>query len=231
MGTMVTVSFSLLTVALLLAGCSTGSLYGKPSLGGLAPDDAIVIMAHDDAPAQEGKLVACARRELKGSRWANRIVAPDEFRRLALTNPGQQPRSHADWAELAREPLFQERIASLNLRYLIVLDEEYWKSPSRWDWTFDPRGVFFGGGVFVLVNWDVSSRMSAQIFDLPNARSAGSLTAFGSGTSRVFFMQVLLVVPLPLAGWPSFPEGVACRKLGEGVSEALLGNQSSETRD
>jgi len=41
----VTVSFSLITVALLLAGCSTGFRYGTPSLAELAPDDAIAIVA------------------------------------------------------------------------------------------------------------------------------------------------------------------------------------------
>jgi hypothetical protein len=224
MGTTVTVSFSLITVALLLTGCSTGWPSSKPSLGGLAPDDAIAIIAHDDARAQEGKLVACARRELKGSRWAKRIVAPDEFRRLALTNPSQRPRSHDDWAELARDPSFQERIAGLNLRYLIVVKSRYWKSPSTWNAAPNPASLV------IWADWDVYSEMSAQIVDLPNARHAGMWSATGSGTSSGGVILVYLVVPIPWVK-PSFPEGVACSKFGEGVSKAFWGNEFPETRD
>ena len=210
MVTMVSVSFSLITVALLLVGCSAGRLFSTGPVAELAPDDAIATilvqpLADSSARAREGKLITCARRELEERRWADRIVAPDEFRPLALTEPGQQPRSSDDWVELARDPSFQERIAGLNLRYLIVVDERYWKRSSRWDWTFDPRGVLLGGGLFFWATWEVSSEMHAQIVDLRNARHEG--------------------------GRPSFPEPAACSKFGEGVSEALLGNISSENRE
>jgi hypothetical protein len=225
MRTMVTVSFSLITAALLLAGCSTGSVYRKSFLGGLAPDEAIAIIADGDARAEERKLAACAGRELKGNRWASRIVAPHEFRRLALTNPSQQPRSPDDWAELARDPLFRERIASLNLRYLIVLDERHSKSSSQWDYVISAKCC----GALIFAHWDVISEMSAAIVDLRKAEHLGAIEANSRGKSSVGAL-VFFVIPLPF-GKPSFPEGVACRKLGEGVAEALLGNKSSQTRD
>jgi len=85
--------------------------------------------------------------------------------------------------------------------------------------------------MFLLATWDVNSQMSAHILDLHEARHAGSLTASGRGRSNLLFLQVLLVVVLPVGGNPSFPEPVACSKLGEGVAEALLGNKSSENKE
>lgn len=215
----------LLTVGLLaaLGGCSKGWVrYDRLASVSLEPDQAVTIIldrppANDSAREQEHKLANCVREGLGGRRWAGRIVPADEFRRVALKNLSLDsvPPIDTAWASFTGDPTFKEWIAGSGLRYLISVSGQDTKGPTRGVGEANPF-VVFGSA------WQVSSLMKAIIVDIVNARHVGTVEARAEGESSVGVL-FLGLLPIPI-GNASFPEGIACRKLGDGVAEILLAN-------
>jgi hypothetical protein len=216
-----TIVLQLITATLLSAGCSKGVLsYERYSPATLAPGDAIAIIlaqpAADNAANRQDRslernLTDCARRGLYGRRWAGRIVDSEELRHFMLPIVGPEPVS----AKSVRDPSTQQQLSKSGLRYLVLVGGSYSKGPKRFS-----GGGAMGAGAFGL-EWEVYSRMDADIIDLQNGHRMGSVAAYAHGTS-VGGVALLAVLPIPLAK-PSFPESVACRKLAEGVGRILLG--------
>jgi len=79
-------------------------------------------------------------------------------------------------------------------------------------------GGFGCGGV---VLWDRTSRFSASILDLKQARQDVEIRA--SATGKVGFFAVFIIPLLPIL---SFTESHACADLGEGIARFLTGEHT-----
>jgi len=75
------------------------------------------------SPSKENKFVTCITKAIREAHPTVRFVPPDEFRQVAFSDltPENIPPEDWTWDRLAEDPGFQERIAPLDLRYLIVV--------------------------------------------------------------------------------------------------------------
>jgi hypothetical protein len=65
----------------------------------------------------------------------------------------------------------------------------------------------------ILLIWEPWYSMSASVLDSAYARSVGTATGKARGTSWAMIFPPFVI--------PSFPEGPACRKFGEGVVRVI----------
>ena len=167
--------------------------------------------------AVEGELVGCIRDGIRRAHPELRVVPPDEFRRLAFPDlaPEAAPRSPQYLGMLLDSAAFRERIAPLNLHYLIAISGE-----TRVKQTGGavagtapaPGGAFLVGGWI----WNRDTRLVASILDLKVTGAPAEMGATAQGTA-----WLVLIEGLPL-GAPAFTEGRACAELGDKVARYLV---------
>jgi hypothetical protein len=229
----------LVAVAVLAAaasGCSTAtwSLH-RPDRVELGAEDAVaILLVH--APesqytrAQESDVTTCIESALREKYPKVRLVAADEVRTSAFagTEPEAIPSDSGFWDEFLAQTETRPRLAPLGLRFLIPVTVVEEQSPARGA-VRTTRGTMLVG---VVREWDVWSRMKADILDLAQARRAGTVESTGHGQS---YYGVGIgygpppIIPLPSANFAQ-PEGPACRELGNGVRAFFTGEAPPSPR-
>ncbi len=215
-------TLGVLALAVLGVGCTTGSMYHtRLTPTDLAPEDAITVIQVQSGEQEysdklEKKVVGCIKDALEDTHPTVRVVPPEEFRRVAFPDltPGDILSGDAsgEWEQLTKDPAFATRIAPLDLRYLIIVsggtttDTKFRTAPNAPIWW---------------VGFDKQSDFRARIIDLKQRREAGTVRAFASGETT------WIIPPFPLV-LPAFPEGRACRELGEEVAKFLAGEKLPE---
>jgi hypothetical protein len=131
----------LLTVVTLATGCplivpmpgSVDTYHYGSAAAGLQHDDGIVVFVVArgtwDRELDEN-VISCTREAMQKMPLAPRIVAADTSLRNAFH--GLQGREYAR-QELAADPSFQEHIATLNLRYALLVSIERGEHPREWE--------------------------------------------------------------------------------------------------
>src|SRR5262245_19152161 len=117
----------LASASLIAAGCSTGwSSQERLAAAGLEPTDTITVIlqpapTRESSPNLETKVAKCIRGALLKSHPTIRMISGDEALRSWLGDhtPDSLPGDAGSWERLARDPDFQNRVASLGARYLI----------------------------------------------------------------------------------------------------------------
>ena len=209
--------FWLVSLAVVGVGCTKTHKYANryfPTNPG--PDDAITIVldqlpAEEDATSTEeleANMVGCIRDELEDTHPTLRMVAPDELRRVAFSDLTPEEIRLSDWSW--DDPLFQERIAPLGLRYLIRVTVSEWKDKPK----------------FIPFLWAQKrhATMRADIVDLMHTRMAGSIDAAANNSTAAGIVVAGgggMAVAFPWVQFPSTPRKHACSKLGEGIAEIL----------
>lgn len=207
-----------------MAGCSTtGSPVasqgpGDPGANGSAGESVTVLLNYFglEGRAIEGELVGCIRDGIRRAHPALRVVPPDEFRRLAFPDmaPDAAPRSPQYLGILLDNATFRERIAPLNLHYLVAIGGETHVKETGGAVAGaapGPGGAFlFGAWV-----WKRDTRLVASILDLKQGGSAAEMNTTARGTA-----WLVLIQGLPL-GAPAFTEAKACAALGNKVARYL----------
>ncbi len=216
---------TMVMLALAMTGCSaTGAKRASRGPEGqavtLSGDESVTALLNYfglEGRAIEGELVGCIRDGIRRARPELRVVLPDEFRRLAFPDlaPEAAPRSAQYLGMLLDNASFRERIAPLNLHYLIAIGGE--TRVKQWGGAIAgsapaPAGAFlFGAWV-----WDRDTRLVASILDLKQSGSAVEISATAQGRA-----WLVLVEGLPL-GAPAFTEANACARLGDKLSQFLV---------
>lgn len=222
----------LLAVAVLAAaasGCSTAtwSLH-RPDRIELGPQDAVAVLLvrapeSQYSRIQESDVTACINSALRKKYPTVRLVAADEVRQSAFagTEPEAILSDSAFWEEFLAQTETLRRLAPLGLRFLIPVTVVEEKSPAR-GVVRTVQGPMLVG---VVREWDVWSRMKADILDLAEARKAGTVESTGHGQSYYgvgIGYSPPPIIPLPTANFAQ-PEGPACRELGNGVRAFFTG--------
>src|SRR5215468_4103277 len=113
-----------------VAGCSATTPPIANAPGALLPaGEAVTVFLNYfglEGRAVEGELVGCIRDGIRRAHPELRVVPPDDFRRLAFPDlpPDAAPRSPHYLGMLLDNAAFRERIAPLNLHYLIAIGGE-----------------------------------------------------------------------------------------------------------
>ena len=218
----------LLTIGLLGGGCVSAQVSElREHAREIDPGEAVTILLHyhsrqPSAEAREGEarqveeeIVGCVSTIVRRAHPTLRIVPPDEFRRVAFPDlpAAAAPRSPEYISLLLDHPVFRERIARLNLRYVIAIGGATTMA--------DAGGVVAPvpspRGVLIFKAWDRSSRLAAAVLDLKEARSARIAEVEAAG--RGWFVGFLL----PIGVFPTFTETQVCEDLGQRIAQFLSG--------
>ena len=145
-------------------------------------------------------LIFSSSREARGALFAGNAL--DEIPR--------EPEELLSWAI---EPESSERLDSLQLRYLVVLDGNSWASEGK-----------FGGGGFLFIaaaaySWSRHSYLRATVLDVAHRRIAGQLSVSDGGLVMAG-VAIYVIVPVPFFAAPD-PESQTCTKLGEGLARFI----------
>jgi hypothetical protein len=162
----------------------------------------------------EEEVAGCIGKAIAAVQPTVRLVPAEEFRRVAFPalTPLEIPHGGQQWIEQAADAAFRARIASLDLRYLIIVE-----GSTNQDWQFQTAGSFskYTAGAAWLTGERASS-YSATIVDVKRRSEVGRVDVRARGRSTI----VILPLPVPII---SPTEARACNDLGERVANFLFG--------
>jgi len=141
------------------------------------------------------------------------VIPPDEFRQTAFPDLSPEKTITGNWDNLLKDNAFKERITSLNLRYLILIEEE--------KGSIDGEKLEIDGGgeaIWGVVEDEYYTKFFAKIIDLTThgtvaTVTGGAITSDATGICLVYFFPIPFYVP------PGPTYSNACEQLGENVAK------------
>lgn len=200
----------LLATSLWLAACTSVTIdeyqSGSPTL---AAEEIIVVLGRRHSPDYETEpdLISCVGKLIAGG--ANKINVIDEKAFTDALYPWFEPRMAplklSRLSALKAQPLLQQKMQELKVRYMIWIDGN-----TRTTKSSGAIGCAIGiggGGCFGFGSWDEKSDYEASIWDYQQQKLMGKISADAHGTS---YMPAL-VIPVPLL---ARVQSNACKGLG-----------------
>jgi hypothetical protein len=196
---------------LLLASCMHARVEESREMNTqITKEEAIVILAKpqiEGAGAEDG-FMDCVSDQLADGKQAIRVHGNDEFvdQMFPWFEPGTAPAKPEAVATLLARPGVGEKVASTGVRYVVWLDGQTVKT--------DGGGSIACGaapgaaGCLGFGWWEKESDYEATVWDLKQAKSAGSVETNVTGTSAI----VGAVVPLPFI---ARVQSAACNRLAD----------------
>jgi hypothetical protein len=159
-------------------------------------------------------LFRCATRELRQRFPTLRLIGQAEFVKIAFPDldPQAAPVSPSSLQLLLDNATLRQRIATLNLRYVVYGGSE--NDIKTVSLGFGCAGGFGGGVCFGEGAWQKQSHYDLLVLDLKHQRES---RAAGSAGGTSWFYAVL---PL-FVGWKSPTEAHACEAIGRDVFRLL----------
>lgn len=217
---------------LAVAGCApTGPVATTPSATQApasaasveAPPHAIAILflhEFDFAPnvqniTEEDRIVQCVAGAIRGEVPKQRIVSFDAFRRAAFPELPREaaPRSPEYLTHLLKDPTFTERVAPLELRYLLFVGGR-----THVDQVASDVSCVVGyryGSCVGYWEWEKTSHIAASLMDV---RSTATAKAFKTTQAGTAWLALIHIFPV---GMPAATESAACTDIGRRVGRFL----------
>ncbi|GMU69557.1 MAG: hypothetical protein KF790_08340 [Steroidobacteraceae bacterium] len=212
---------SLIGVAALLTlgGCMQARIEESRELPtSITSDEAVVVLAKPqvEGAGAEDDFMDCVSNSLAGGRRALRVHPNDAFvdSMFPWFEPGTAPARPEAVATLLARPGVSERIAASGVRYIVWLDGATRRT--------DGGGSLACGaapgaaGCIGFGWWEKESDYQATIWDLREAKSAGTVGTNVTGTSAI----IGAVVPLPFI---ARVQGTACNRLAGQLRKFFVG--------
>lgn len=206
--------------AVLLSGCMQARVEESREMPThIAKGEAVVILAKpqvEGAGAEDG-FMDCVSNELKGGK-ANIIVhGNDEFvdAMFPWFEPGTAPAKPEAVTALLTRPGVSEKVAASGVRYVVWLDGSTQKT--------DGGGSIACGaapgaaGCIGFGWWEKESAYEATVWDLKQAKTAGSVGTNVTGTSAI----IGAVVPLPFI---ARVQSAACNRMADQLRSFFTGD-------
>ena len=233
-------ALALLVISIAGVGCTTAWIQERRlAPTGLASQDTIAVVLSSALPLRdeqlselENKVTGCIHDALSQAHPDIRLIFPKEFRKLAFPDLtlDQIPWDYFSWQSVLRNPAFHDKIAPLGLRYVLAVNTQEGSRLTDVEWAA-ATSMLGGPGPTLSWSWDHSVLMQTIVVDARHHLVAGAVQAYASGKSGAGVSLVTLRIPLLLPhGMPSFPFGVVCRGLGEGLAKFLTDENPEETR-
>lgn len=167
------------------------------------------------ASALETQLENCVEAAVREARLPLSVMPAATFRRGVFPNLAEEeaPQSLRSYEELLQSEDFVRRVASVGVRYLVLVRAKQHRTESG---GIGCVGGYGGGACLGLVTWDKRIQLDAELLDLSRQRKCPQqLGAEATGQS---WFAMALVFPL---GMPSDPTASACEKLAARAAAAL----------
>ncbi|NIM29685.1 MAG: hypothetical protein GTO67_12920 [Gammaproteobacteria bacterium] len=185
----------------------------------VAPGEGVAVVGERGVDDDSGR-PDCVREEIekaaKDMQHDLNIISVSQFQQTLYPwfDPVRRPESIDALEALLRDPEVQDRIASLNLRYLITVSGEEISGELE-----GPAIPHLLGGV---ATWHESIELRADVWDLTSGTTAGKVTvdASGDGGFVGYALYGLWLAPLP--------NGAACRGLGRTLAALIAGAELPE---
>ena len=223
-----TVSASILRSAgslacfVLVSGCMTATLEESRNLDTqIAAHEAVVLLAkpHVEGTSAEDGFMDCVGDKI-ARRAGIRVQANNDFQDTMFPwfEPSTAPQRPEGVAQLLSRPAVRQRIEENGVRYIVWVDglTRQTDSGGSISCAIGPGG----GGCIGFGWWEKESDYDAIVWDLQEAKSAGSVSTNVTGTSAL----VGAIVPLPFI---ARVQGTACDRLAEQLSAFLHGQDAS----
>lgn len=209
-----------------LCGCAhtyTRFSESREAATGIESGERIAIIlgaGNTSAPSEsdEKDIESCLAEAMRAEEPKLAIVPSEEFRRAAFPGISFQdsPRNIEALLPLLTDAEQRERMASLKLRYLVILRTFTDIT------TTTPLGGDYAFGIGVIGRTGIKdSQVTAEILDLKEARQSGKLIAHASGKTG-FGALVLLIVPIPTNYYYAPTEWKACDSLGRATARFIM---------
>ncbi len=217
--------FAVSVAGFCLTGCMTAKIEESRELQTqITSDEAVVILAKpqiEGAAAEDG-FMDCVANQLGNGKQGLRVQGNDDFvdRLFPWFEPGTAPTRAEGVAAVLQQPGVSEAVASTGVRYVVWLDGGTRKT--------DGGGSLACGaapgaaGCIGFGWWEKESAYEATIWDIKQAKSAGSVGTNVTGTSAI----VGAVVPLPFI---ARVEGTACNRLADQLKSFFVGGEAPAT--
>ena len=203
----------------LLSGCVASRIeQSRDAATGIMSNEAIVLLgraSYNEKQAEEG-FTECIADILSQGDNPIRLIDQKQFRDdlYPWFEPRTAPTSADELGKLFNQPGVQDRISSVNVRYLAWIDGD--------TITIDSGGSMsctistFGGGCFGMSYWEEDASYEAAIWDLKEMTSTGQISADANGTSYI----AGLIIPIPILARPG---NAACKGLAKQLREFIVG--------
>ena len=206
----------------LASGCMTAQLEESRSLAThIADDEAVVLLAkpHVEGTSAEDNFMDCVGDKI-ARRSGIRVQPNNDFQDSMFPwfEPSTAPQRPEGMAQLLSRPAVRQRMEESGVRYIVWVDglTRQTDSGGSISCAIGPGG----GGCIGFGWWEKESDYDAIVWDLQNAKSAGSISTNVTGTSAL----VGVIVPLPFI---ARVQGTACDRLAEQLGGFLQGTDWS----
>ena len=205
-------------IAALASACMTAKLEESRSMAtAIADGEAVVLLAkpHVEGASAEDDFMDCVGDKM-AKQSGIRVQGNDEFQDQMFPwfEPSTAPQRPEGVAQLLTRPAVRQRIEENGVRYIVWVDglTRQTDSGGSISCAIGPGG----GGCIGFGWWEKESDYDAIVWDLKEAKSAGSVSTNVTGTSAL----VGVIVPLPFI---ARVQGTACDRLAGQLGGFLHG--------
>ncbi len=210
---------------LLLSGCMTAKVEESREMQTqIASDEAVVVLAKPqiEGAGAEDDFMDCVSKQLARGGKALRVQGNDAFvdQMFPWFEPGTAPTRPEGVSTVLQQPGVSEAVEATGVRYIVWLDGATRKT--------DGGGSLACGaapgaaGCIGFGWWEKESAYEATIWDIQQAKSAGTVGTNVTGTSAI----VGAVVPLPFI---ARVQSTACDRMADQLRSFFVGDGSATT--
>lgn len=216
--------FGVMLAGTVLAGCNSATQVhdiGQTQLASYVEGEAVVFLSKPQLATSEtdAGFIACVGNALAKQDAGIPVIPQQQFidGMYPFFEARTAPTSVQGLARLMGEPAVRDRLAEMNIRYLVWLDGN--------TETVDKSGPFScavgpgGGGCIGWTQWKDQGSYEATIWDLKEQGETGSFNIESSGTSHL----VGLIVPVPLL---ARVESDACMATAQRIALAMKNTEA-----
>ncbi len=215
----------IVTALLPLAGCMRAHIDESRELDTrIGTTESVVVLAKPqiEGAGADSEFLDCIGFRIAGRRKNIKVHSNEEFtdKLFPWFEPGTVPSKAEGMESILSRPGVAEQVAATGVRYIVWLDGGTRKT--------DGGGSLACGaapgaaGCVGFGWWEKASDYEATVWDLKQAKSAGSVGTSVSGTSAI----VGAIVPLPFI---AHTEQTACTRLGDQLRSFLEGGTAAGT--
>ena len=214
---------TLAIVALALAGCVTSRIEDdRAATTALGAGESVVVMAksYHQGNETEARYINCVEESLGRGSGKLRVIPSQQFADSLFPwfEPRTLPTDTTGLGELLQRPGISDAISDMNVRFIVWLDGDTQRAAQGG--SLSCAAGPGGGGCFGFAWWQDDAAYEAQVWDLDDAKDAGTVSADFSGTS---FLPAL-VVPIPLI---ARTQSRACKGLAEQLKTFLVSSDAA----
>jgi hypothetical protein len=210
-------------LVLTMTGCITSRIEdAREGMTGISEGESIVILAksYHLGNETEDKYIACLEKRLARGSNGLRVISSKAFvdSLFPWFEPRTAPTETKGLAKLMDHPGVAEKIAEQGVRYVIWLDGDTERVAGGG--SLSCAAGPGGGGCFGFAWWQNEADYDANVWDLKELESAGTVTADVSGTSYL----PALIIPIPLI---ARTQAAACKGLSRQLRAFIIDEPST----